>query len=602
MSRRWALRVGDRAIVVDQVVFVGRDPECHVRLEGVRASRRHCAIRVEADRLFVRDLGSRNGTFVNGERIHEAELSIGDRIEVGDAELAVAVAHAEPPSVPPSFERVVVRDGRERYSLASSPRRDTEWSHADGHAPVFARFDALYRGVVAAARAESARDLLEDLGDTLVGLFDCDAVGLWMPLESTGELEAVAWLGVSEAESGCAFRARRAYARQVCVAEPPTATSPHAFLSATLKGPEGRLGAVALRARITAKPPTREDLELLIACCNQAALGILAVRERVRLRADAERFAATEGGRTLVGDSAVMTRLRELVAKVAPAQAPVLVRGESGSGKELVARAIHDQSPRASGPFVAINCGAIPETLVESTLFGHEKGAFTNAHRRQLGVFERADGGTLFLDEVGELAPELQVRLLRVLETGEVLRVGAEEPVRVRVRVVAATHRDLEAMVDEGLFREDLFYRLDVVTLDVPPLRDRLEDLPALCAHLLHGLRDARRVDGVSEAALERLRQHAWPGNVRELRNVLERAVLLGSARTIEAGDIVGLRRRSHAPPSSPSPSLADAEAEHVRRVLESVGWNKTKAAELLGIERPTIYAKIKKYGLEPPE
>ena len=303
----------------------------------------------------------------------------------------------------------------------------------------------------------------------------------------------------------------------------------------------------------------------------------------------------TPSGDGLIGDSGSMQRLRRALAQVARHHAPVLLLGETGTGKELAAQAVHALGPRADGPFVAINAGALPEALVESELFGHEAGAFTGAGARADGAFHRAEGGTLFLDEVGELPPSAQAALLRVLETGEVRRVGGAVVSCPDVRVVAATHRDLEAMVREGTFREDLLHRLAVLPLGVPPLRDRLDDLPALVDALL--VRDHPGA-AITPEAREVLRGHGWPGNVRELRNVLTRAVVLGGPR-IEAtslsfhpGAFDAVRRVQ----STPDPDAM--ERRRLEEALRQAGGSKAEAARLLDIPRTSLIYRLTKHGM----
>jgi Nif-specific regulatory protein len=283
----------------------------------------------------------------------------------------------------------------------------------------------------------------------------------------------------------------------------------------------------------------------------------------------------------------------------------VLITGESGTGKELIARGIHHASPRRDWLFVPLNCGAIPATMMESELFGHERGAFTGANQRRTGKLELANGGTLFLDEVAELPLDLQVKLLRVLEDRTFTRVGGNEEVRSDVRFLAATHRDLAQLVAEGKFREDLFFRLRVLEIRAAPLREHLEDLPELVDTLLERLALTMRCvkPSITPQALELLQESSWPGNVRELRNVLERTIILGDGREIRAEHLTLPGRITGAPgpgtQGDPLLSLKDLEREHVRRVLKATGWNKTLAAEILGIGRPTIYEKIKAYDLE---
>jgi DNA-binding NtrC family response regulator len=312
-----------------------------------------------------------------------------------------------------------------------------------------------------------------------------------------------------------------------------------------------------------------------------------------------EQLVTAAGASPLVGVSAAMRHVQELIEAVAGSEATVLVRGESGTGKELVARAIHAASPRRFGPLVVVNCGALPEGVLESELFGHEKGSFTGAQFRHKGKFELADGGTLFLDEIGTVTPRVQVELLRVLEEKSVTRLGGTTAVKTDFRVVAATNQDLEATVREGKFRDDLYWRLNVFVIDLPPLRERPEDIPALAEHFLDRFTTAmnRPPMRFSPAALEVLRAHGWPGNVRELQNAIERAVVLGKPPTIEVADLP-LRVGSGA--GRPGPlSLEELERAHIRRVLESCDWNISQSAKLLGIDRGTLYAKIRRYGYE---
>jgi DNA-binding NtrC family response regulator len=309
----------------------------------------------------------------------------------------------------------------------------------------------------------------------------------------------------------------------------------------------------------------------------------------------------------LVGGSPQLMEAFKTVGRVGPTAATVLVTGESGTGKELVARALHRVSPRADGPFVAVNCAAIPEDLLESELFGHERGAFTGAVARKVGRFERAHGGTLFLDEIGDMSLVLQAKILRALQEREIERVGGEERIPLDVRVVAATHRDLAALIASGDFREDLFYRLAVVRLHLPPLRERVGDLRPLAMHYAARFARAygRPLRAVSEEALERLGAHAWPGNVRELRNVVERAVLMVPGDMLLPEHLEMDVRAAEAGPAgaalpgySPEMSMAEVEALHIGQVLERVGNHFGRAAEVLGMHRNTVSRKAMEYGI----
>lgn len=308
----------------------------------------------------------------------------------------------------------------------------------------------------------------------------------------------------------------------------------------------------------------------------------------------------TNGEDDLIGDSEPMRQLRTFISLVAPHDATVLILGESGTGKELVARAIHKASPRAKGPFVATNCAALSETLLESELFGHEKGAFTGAFKQRIGRFELADGGTLFLDEIGEISPGFQAKLLRALERREIVRVGAAAAIAVDVRVLVATNRALAKRVAEGHFREDLYFRLNVFPITVAPLRDRLGDLETLAAHFLR--QQGRTKSRLSSAVVGRLRSYHWPGNIRELKNVIARAVILANGAPIMpehfaiGGETTGTSRGAGAVPGDGG--LEEVERRMVEEALKAVGGNKSEAARRLKITRRVLYAKLRRFGL----
>lgn len=361
----------------------------------------------------------------------------------------------------------------------------------------------------------------------------------------------------------------------------------------------------------------KSSLETAIAALRQGAFDYLtkpcklaelaALLDRVaekrellnRCRALARRVERLEGGPRLIGRSAGMERTRALVARVAPSDSTVLILGETGVGKELVARALHDQSPRADKPFVAINCGALPEALIESELFGHRKGAFTGAERDRVGLFEVADGGTIFLDEIGELPKSMQAKLLRALESGEIRRVGDNESFHVDTRLVCATHRDLETMTLEGEFREDLMFRVNTFEIRIPPLRERLEDIPELARTLLARFRPGALEAGQAFApdALASLASHSWPGNVRELANVVEHAAILCDALPIRADHLPDAlsRRRSRAGAlkiTTPM-TLRELESQAIAQAIERHHGVKAKAAEELGISLKTLYNRL---------
>jgi DNA-binding NtrC family response regulator len=304
--------------------------------------------------------------------------------------------------------------------------------------------------------------------------------------------------------------------------------------------------------------------------------------------------------RDLVSKSPAMQSVFQLARTAAKSNSTILVLGESGTGKEVLSRAIHAESLRADKAFVAVSCAALTETLLESELFGHEKGSFTGAVTRRIGKFEQADGGTLFLDEVGDIGPKLQLDLLRVLEERKLHRVGGNELIEVDVRIIAATNRDLRKAAMEGKFREDLFYRLNVIPVVIPPLRDRREDIPLLVENFVERLAAEmkKKLDGLSAEAMSAVLAHDWPGNVRELRNVLERGAVVTQGSTIQLSDL-GLPAKGEAPPKPGTmASLEEVERRHVAAVLSHTGGNVSQSARILGIDRVTLYNKMKKWGL----
>jgi DNA-binding NtrC family response regulator len=331
--------------------------------------------------------------------------------------------------------------------------------------------------------------------------------------------------------------------------------------------------------------------------------------ERRRLRTEAgslrARLAERYSFENIIGDAPAMQAIFKTVAQVATSRASVLITGESGTGKELIAAAVHQRSPRAKGPFVKLHCAALAETLLESELFGHERGSFTGAAGRREGRFQQASGGTLFLDEIGEISPSVQVKLLRFLQEHEFERVGGNETIRVDVRVIAATNRDLKAEVARGRFREDLYYRLNVITLEMPALRERLSDVPLLASFFLrkYAKENDKPIEGFSDDALAQLRAYGWPGNVRELENVIERAVVLSTGARITAAELpahLAPARKEAGGVSIPGSTMDEIEHHAIVKTMEATGGSTTKAAEMLGISVRKIQYKLHEYQSAP--
>jgi two-component system response regulator HydG len=348
------------------------------------------------------------------------------------------------------------------------------------------------------------------------------------------------------------------------------------------------------------KPFTADEILHLV---GQALERRRLVHRKERLE---EELSQARGVHQLVGQSEVVQKIRAIIQTAAGSEATVLIQGESGTGKEIIANAIHAQSKRSRGPLVKMNCAAVPETLLESELFGHEKGAFTGADRRRIGRFEQADGGTLFLDEICEMQPRLQAKFLRALQEREIERLGSSTPIPVDVRIIAATNRELKKALEEGVLREDLYYRLNVILLGVPPLRERMDDVPILAMHFLrkYAAREGSAVTGVSDEAMNVLLGYSWPGNVRELENAIERGVVLGHGERLRAQDLPPQvhRRADDQHPLVPAHlTLEEMEKLAIAQALRLTGGNKSEAAERLGIHRTSLYDKMRRYGITDP-
>jgi transcriptional regulator with GAF, ATPase, and Fis domain len=381
----------------------------------------------------------------------------------------------------------------------------------------------------------------------------------------------------------------------------------HSLICAPILFGDRVLGLIHLYCTSAQQHLDADDLEFVMAVARQMGAAAHQMLRQASLTAENQSLRdQLRVEREMVGKSSALKKAEQQIALVAGTHATVLIRGDSGTGKELAARAIHYSSPRKEGPFVCLNCAALPESLLESELFGHEKGAFTGATEKKIGKFEAADRGTIFLDEIGELTPSTQAKLLRILEGHTFERLGGHTPIRVSVRVVAATNQPLEQAVYAGTFRRDLFFRLQVVEISMPPLRERAGDVVILAEHFLRRFvrETGRKVHGFTPAALQKLEEYHWPGNVRELRNVIERAVALSQTPILDASDIwlSSLELGGPGPLASSGYrplSLEEVERLHIEQTLQHTDWNKSQAATILHIERSTLDRKIKLYELK---
>jgi Nif-specific regulatory protein len=609
---------------------IGRGEENVVQLSDLAVSRSHCRLEFKSGQLTLIDGGSRNRTRVNGKPIDTHILVEGDEIAIGTTRLSflpvpVAATRSRQHSrvtmevgsrqlLALTGDRLASGDGRaQRYLTALSQLGETlgalddrshlaaaatETSlsalaadrvlvllrHPDGKLPVEAC------AIAPGEPRSSEFDPPEDLVAKVLGEGKCIASD-----DGDGDDD-----GASSGDE------RRAIAAPLVV--------------------RGRALGLLYAERRGEPPWDQIDLTAIACLANLIAGGFEGVDSHRSLEAENRDLRDRLGGRDFVGRSPAATQLLRFVAKVGPTDATVLLTGESGSGKEMVAQSIHASSRRTRARFVAVNCAALTETLIESELFGHEKGAFTGASERKVGRFEAADGGSLFLDEVGELPLDCQTKFLRVLEEQCFERVGGTRPLRVDVRVIAATNRDLAAMVGAGQFREDLYYRLSVIHTQVPTLRERPEDIALLAEHFLEKLKRQvpRRIRGFEPAALEAMQRHVWPGNVRELRNAVERAIVMGEGERIGVADLpphvlAGRPATRSIEPRMPTPvpmapaappvvgellsaplPLRDLERAGIIAALRATGGNKAQAANLLQIDRSTLYKKIKDYEIDP--
>ena len=648
-------------IQTGQITTIGRATTNRLVIPDEICSRNHCEVFFEGGVWKLRDLGSRNGTRVHGEPISgDLQLMEGRQFQIGSTFISftseikskvategdigcdtlanaaietVRTVRPDRPTVSESRPEIVHLTDKTRYTSA-----DTDTLPAPGHTGQAAQ--RLVRLGLKMGAEVDVRRLSEIVLDGLFDVTPADIGAVLLFKDSDKlemdqrNLEVVAYKSlnartferVSEYVTSIALESRACVVAHDVKLDDKFKSSDslremgtESIICAPIRTPDRLLGLIQLYSTNPDNRLQADDAEFTLAVADQLAGALENLKERSRLAAGLARFEMENKTlreqllieTELVGDSDSIRRLRERILRIAPTGATVLIRGESGVGKELVARAIHQHSNRAEAPFVTMNCAALSESLLESELFGHEKGSFTGAVSRKIGKFEQAHTGTIFLDEVGEMSPAIQAKFLRVLEGHPYERVGGGGEVRVDVRVVAATNRDLEDSVDQGRFRKDLYFRLQVMELVVEPLRERRTDIAILAKHFMQRFskKCGRSVTSIQPAAMSTLVNYGWPGNVRELQNTIERAVILCSGETLTPSDIQlsALGRSEIASSHSASNSGYRAvsidliEQEHILATLEWTKWNKSQAAHILGIERSTLDRKLKKYEVERP-
>jgi Nif-specific regulatory protein len=571
------------AFDVDGEVRIGRDVELEVVLADGKASRHHATIARDGAQWVVTDAQSRHGTFVNGQRVTRQLLADGDRLQIGSTQLR--------------FEQAGARSAIELHVTASEPPRGDP------------RLRVFYQLAEATAAIDAGDAALQPALAAIVAVLGCDR-GVIALGDAPGKLRRAAEVQASELVISRAVidavvvRGEAVLLRGAETALPVTLDRQgvRSAIAVALRVGERTLGMVYVDDRGRDDRFEQADLELLVAVARLAGVIVDVSARYERAVALVEMAERERVAPDLIGSSAVIQRVRRDVESFAAAELPIHLTGESGVGKELVARALHATSPRNAGQFVAVNCAAMPDALLESELFGHVRGAFTGADRARRGKLVIADRGTLFLDEVADLSLAAQAKLLRVLEDGEVVPVGSEQPTRIDLRVVSASHKDLQKAVADGQFRQDLYYRLVGAEIAIPPLRERGTDVIELAETFLARVRAKRHAPGrFSPDAIEALTSYGWPGNVRELRHAIERACAIASGDVIEAADL-SLRTPSgkldeRQTLATQFATLDAVERRLVEEAMAKANNNVAEAARLLGITRIMMKRRLDRFG-----
>lgn len=595
-------------------ITIGRLAARELQLDDHRISRLHARVWYHADQWHVEDCGSLNGTFVNSQPIEQAVLEPGDLIRIAERLVLFVQDSEDADSEDADSEDA---DGASPMGLSKSTtlidRMHTgdargvllEENLSDSVSRVVRDSAVLCRLAVQLHERATTKALLRAAIDALVDGIGADRVSIWL-VGADGRLRCADREGGDLAPDAHVMARLAVERNKPLLLDPSDEVTDETMDEATsaagnalavpIPGEKSCRGAIQCHRNDDHGTFALSDLDFTIVVAHQAGLALENLEHRERLeQANKQLRRRLESQTRLVGSSAAMQEVLDQITRVGPTASTVLILGESGVGKELVAQSIHELSRHSAGPYVTANCAAFPESLLESELFGHERGAFTGADRQYAGRFERAHRGTIFLDEVGEMSLSCQVKLLRILEGHPFQRVGGEESIHVDVRIIAATHRDLYELIRDGRFREDLYYRLRVIDIRVPPLRQRGDDVFELASLFLEQFRaqTGRGPLRLSQEAGQAIRRHPWPGNVRELKNAIERAAVLGRGEEISPADL-GLSRPEDAAVEQPLLiSLKEAQRQHIEFILRHVSGNKTRACNILKIGRGTLYKRI---------
>ena len=611
----------------DGEATIGRDPANVVAIIDPSVSRKHCLLRREEDGRFqIRDLDSRNGTMVNGVPVKEQWLRHGDEIATGDS---IFLFLLEEENRPGSKSRVVLEDLQPTAETRLIHPKEAVYLQPDRllkELPATSQVSKNLNALLKISRVVHAIRDLEELQAQLLDLiFEVVPAGRGAILLSDGEAQDFSSMYARTRQGGEQLvRVSRTIARKVMKenvailgvdvgssgnfreVESLVASHVRSLVCVPLSVFQRMIGCIYLDNTSAANRFHEDHLQLMAGVAGVSAVALDNARRLQWLEQENQRLTTEiRQDQSLVGEGERMKDVFQFLARVAPTDSTVLIEGESGTGKELVAKALHRNSPRAGKPFVAINCAAIPETLLEDDLFGHERGAFTGAAAQKKGRLEVADGGVVFLDEIGDLAPPLQVKLLRVLQEREFDRVGGTHPIKINIRLIAATNRDLDEAVRKGEFRQDLYYRLAVVKITMPPLRERREDIAMLTRHFVqkHAMRCRVKAKPISREAMAALVNYEWPGNVRELENAIERALVMGSSDMVLLEDLPESLLEQTVPDEVTEGKYHASVKEHKKRlildVVEQTGGNYVEAAAILGVHPNYLHRLIRNLQLK---